>query len=59
MACCSWLVLLLIFEVEDILLGVYKVSYGSEILFLVKMILTLANIEIGMSLKRKDEIELI
>ena len=54
MACCSWLVLLLIFEVEDILLGVYKVSYGSEILFLVKMILTLANIEIGMSLKRKD-----
>ena len=39
------LVLFLSAEVSDILLSVYKVSYGEEVTFLVKMVLMVSNME--------------
>ena len=53
--------ILLIAEIEDILLGVYEMSMGFEMMIFIKMMLTLANVEAGKSISRRKtgDIELI
>lgn len=50
--CCSWLTLILIGELAHIITDIYTLSYSSELLLFIKMILMLTNLEIGFSLKR-------
>jgi hypothetical protein len=59
LACLSTavLVLFLAAEVSDILLSVYKVSFGEEVTFLIKMILMISNMEGNLDLVSEQKKE--
>ena len=56
MICMSWVMILLIDEVEEIITEVYEIGLGKEIMVFVKIMLTLANVEAGGSVGRRKNV---